>query len=177
MASRDWLWNFEYAKVTHLCAEVSDHIHVLLQTHMPNTNLQRSFRFFKTWTGDEGSIRIVQISWNQSVRVEMESHQICRKLLNTLKALSKWNRDSFGFAQHNIKQLETDLARCTKDNDRIRIKDTEEAIQEQRKRLEQIFLQKSRELWLKERIVIQFFCTPASWSKEEGIKSIKDRDI
>lgn len=99
IANREWLWNFEEAKVSHLCAEVSDHIPILIRSHTVSQSHQQPFRFLKVWTEDTSSEGIVQNAWNQPVKVGMESHRICQKLLATSMALSKWNRDHFGHAK------------------------------------------------------------------------------
>lgn len=39
----------------------------------------------------------------------MKSHRLVKSLLFTSRALKRWNRNSFGFAQHAIAKLEVEL--------------------------------------------------------------------
>lgn len=129
---------------------MSDYIPILLYTHTVTQSHQKPFRFLKVWTEDTGSGEIVQHAWNQLVKLGMESHRICQKLLVTSSVLSKWNMNHFGYAQYHIKSLEADLERSLIDEKMTKTKELEEDLRVQQKRLEQIYLQKSKEMWLKE---------------------------
>lgn len=80
----------------------------------------------------------------------MECHQLRRSLFNTTKALQKWNREHFGFAQNQIYILETELANVT-DREEARQGKIRQELIIQRARLDLILRQKSRETWLKDR--------------------------
>lgn len=71
--------------------------------------------------------------------------------METTRALRKWNREVFGYAQNTIKNLERELEDLQlADEKHTRQLLIQEELRTQRARLKDIYRQKSRELWLKE---------------------------
>ena len=82
----------------------------------------------------------------------MEAHKVARRLNSTTRALKEWNKKHFGMTQHKIKNLESKLQQIQLGNqlDDVEQSNILEELRVQRERLESIFKQKSREVWLKE---------------------------
>lgn len=87
---------------------------------------------------------MVDQAWHANWKDGMEAHQLRRSLFNTSKALSKWNKEHFGFAHTKIKQLKEDLVNTPKDDD-LKIQQIRSDLRTQRERMDSILRQKSRE--------------------------------
>lgn len=152
MASNEWVELFLDARVSHLGVEVLDHIPILLNTHPSATRVRRPFRFLKAWSEDSSYFPVVQHAWSQKTKWGMESYKLGRRRHNTAKALSAWNKNHFGLTHVRIRYLEEELRsdRYESASEIAKLRDLEEELRMQRKRLELIYAQKSRELWLRE---------------------------
>lgn len=95
---------------------------------------------------------MVDEAWNGRVKQGMEAHGLMRRLNNTTEALSRWNKDWFGKAHEHIKNIELELALMheTGNLDKGKQSLMEANLREQRTRLECIYQQQSRDIWLKE---------------------------
>lgn len=100
----------------------------------------------------------------------MSSHRLNGSLRETSKALSKWNKEVFGFAHINIKNREKELEILQiADLDHDKKLEIMEDLKNQRKILETIYQQKSGELWRSEgdRNTIFFSCKHCHNEKKE----------
>lgn len=70
--------------------------------------------------------------------------------MNTSKALQRWNRDHFGYANIRIKALKEELNKAQQNGDRFKESSVIKELRTQRSRWESIIRQKSRDIWLKE---------------------------
>lgn len=78
----------------------------------------------------------------------MEAHKLFRRLINTAKAFSAWNKSHFGHIQTRIAELELQLLQLQQ-NACVSLNAHKQVIDEiriQRERLESLFRQKSREI-------------------------------
>lgn len=109
------------------------------------------FRFLQAWTTDNQSHQIVQQAWKQETSQFLWSYKLDTSLRNTTRALQRWNRESFGYAHLKIKELEKELE-ITQQQDQPSAKQDEIRMQleVQRNRMESIYRQKSRDVWLKQ---------------------------
>lgn len=82
----------------------------------------------------------------------MASHILGRRLNNTTKALSAWNRNHFGLAYRRIREIEHWLKTSFFNGERGRLtqRSLEDDLRDQRRHLELTYAQKSCELWLNE---------------------------
>lgn len=83
----------------HLLMEASDHAPLFLLIMDEPDGGEKPFRFFQAWTRDPSSFDVVKGTWNSPIRGGMEAHKLGRKLNNTARALSRWNKSHFGMAQ------------------------------------------------------------------------------
>uniref|UniRef100_A0A2N9FSP0 CCHC-type domain-containing protein n=1 Tax=Fagus sylvatica TaxID=28930 RepID=A0A2N9FSP0_FAGSY len=63
ICNADWQSMFPKAGVKHLSAPNSDHIPILLDTHLESHSGTRPFRFEAMWVKDESSVNVVQDAW------------------------------------------------------------------------------------------------------------------
>lgn len=59
MAKDSWMEAFLFASVQHLRRKVSDHCLILIQTTFKRKLINRPFQFFKTWTIENSSNKVV----------------------------------------------------------------------------------------------------------------------
>lgn len=154
LSNSEWLRLHPKTTVQHLPMETSDHLPIFIQTDGEEEVNNRPFRFLHAWTFDNSSFRVVKDTWEKGPLGGFESYKTICRLKTTLNALKLWNRNSFGFANTRICQLEEQLGMLQLHDDdngdgtsaeQTRI---QQELLEQRWRLEQILKQKSRELWL-----------------------------
>lgn len=117
VANSDWISLYPSELIEHLRTENSDHMPILIQTTAMENKGIRPFKFLEAWTTDDSSNSVIQEGWNGDTRGGMAEHKIKRALTHTSKALSKWNKESFGFAQANITRLEGELERIQREDD------------------------------------------------------------
>lgn len=147
VTNKEWLMIFQQATVKHLNMEASDHCPILLQTNKHLPYKQRPFRFLKAWTTDLTSRDVVDRAWNTDSR-----NGVCRRLVQIAKDLKIWNRRFFGYAHIQIQRLEKELEENMRQRgNENRKKCLQEHLKINRDRLESIYRQQSRQMWLKER--------------------------
>lgn len=109
VVDQQWVTMFPKAEMEHLPIECSDHSMIFLRMEGPGQYNCISFQFIKAWVSDKSTFSVVENVWEEDWNDEMESHQLWRSLFNTSKALRKWNKEYFGFANTKIKALEEEL--------------------------------------------------------------------
>lgn len=151
VANNIWMGNFPDSSVHYLRMEELDHCPISILSNKRAVKGTRPFRFLHAWTTDDSSIQVINEAWNLNSRGRMHNHRLMQSLNATTKALRKWNREIFGFAQFKIKDLEGELETLQRNNvNHDRQRTILANLKEQRSMLELIHRQKSRELWLKE---------------------------
>uniref|UniRef100_A0A803NGW8 FAD-binding PCMH-type domain-containing protein n=1 Tax=Cannabis sativa TaxID=3483 RepID=A0A803NGW8_CANSA len=112
--------------------------------------LNYPFQFFDVWTADPGCEAVVKNAWKNSF-FGQASCQVCRRLTETKVALKKWNSNVFGFCDTQLKRLYDKLSVLQQQHDEA-ASDEEVEVQleilELESRMERIWKQKSRELWV-----------------------------
>ncbi|KAF3443405.1 hypothetical protein FNV43_RR13087 [Rhamnella rubrinervis] len=99
--------DFQLAEeIIHLIAKSLDHNPILLNTEGSEGMINRPFRYFKAWSLDKKCFRVVRKAWTRKAGIGMETHKTVRMLVPTSKALKKWNREHFGYADMKTKELE-----------------------------------------------------------------------
>lgn len=93
----------------HLRCEESNHLPILLCLNSKENKVNRPFRFFQTWISNPSCRTVVTRAWSSDHNRGMHCYIFNRNLYATSKALRKWNRDSFGYAHKQIKDLKTEL--------------------------------------------------------------------
>lgn len=138
--------------IKHHAIEHSDHCSIVLKIKRQDQFVRRPFRFIEAWASNPSSNTVVEEAWKDGWKDGMESHQLRMSLFNTSKALKRWNKTHFGYAQTKIKLLEEDLNSLQGQYGRGELwkKQVIEELGKQKARLESILRQKFRQLWLKD---------------------------
>lgn len=151
VANVDWTLIFPNASVFHVPATTSDHNPILICTNGGPYTLPKPFRFEAFWIREKTSAHIVAEAWNTPV-VGSPAFKLCQKVKAVKQALRIWNKHHFGIIQDNIRQIlhsidEVQQLPATLEN-RTYEDNLHEALQEQLRREEVLWKQKSREEWL-----------------------------
>jgi exonuclease III len=108
ICNADWQSMFPKAGVKHLSAPNSDHIPILLDTHLESHSGARPFRFEAMWVKDESSVNVVQNAW--AIAVEgSQNFRLVKCCQKTKQDLIAWNRSVFGHAQTRIQEIEDQI--------------------------------------------------------------------
>ena len=99
---------FPKAGVKHLSAPNSDHIPILLDTHLEYHSGARPFRFEAMWVKDESSVNVVQDVW--AIAVEgSQNFRLVKRCQKTKQDLIAWNRSVFGHTQTRIQEIKDQI--------------------------------------------------------------------
>nr|XP_048317975.1 uncharacterized protein LOC125418473 [Ziziphus jujuba var. spinosa] len=151
IASPNWHITFSQAEVCHLPSIGSDHMPVQLFLKREHPVLYRPFLFIEAWISDPSYEKVITESWFKSYRNDQRT-PIWVKINSTAKALRCWNKNCFGFCQSRLHNLETQLAQIAflpPSRENIAHQQRIQAeIEEWSFRMELVWHQKSRELWL-----------------------------
>ncbi|KAG2689981.1 hypothetical protein I3760_09G165600 [Carya illinoinensis] len=145
-------WNnlFLDANVKTLPRISSYHSPILLDTSNCHQG-KKSSKFEEFWIRDHSSFEVVQTAWLTHV-VGTLTYILTRKLKATKHALKNWNINSFGHIQNTIKNLTfklNDLQNALPTHDSIILEENiKENLNEQLRREESLWRQKSRNTWL-----------------------------
>lgn len=111
----------------------------------------KPFRFLDIWTRDPNCEGVIQETWN-TTNLKRSGTPFVSCIYNTAIALQYWNKHHFGVCQIKIKELENQLRVVHGLEPTMTNLDREREIQmlldEWLLRLEVLWRQKSRELWL-----------------------------
>ena len=144
---------FPKAGVKHLSAPNSDHIPILLDTHLEYHSGARPFRFEAMWVKDESSVNVVQDVW--AIAVEgSQNFRLVKRCQKTKQDLIAWNRSVFGHTQTRIQEIKDQIKSVqaldpTQANLSVKAALNLE-LNNWLEREELKWKQKSKELWLKE---------------------------
>uniref|UniRef100_A0A803Q9B7 Endonuclease/exonuclease/phosphatase domain-containing protein n=1 Tax=Cannabis sativa TaxID=3483 RepID=A0A803Q9B7_CANSA len=146
-----WIMSFPKAGVRTLPIKDSDHAPILLDLLFDRERFFTPFRFLDAWTRDPRCREVIQKAW-ELVVTGTRSFQLMSRLKESRKLLSKWNREVFGFCKAKLSMLEKLLVEVqsrtpTQDNLKLEA-DILLELEEVTKREQEIWRQKSRELWL-----------------------------
>uniref|UniRef100_A0A803P2H6 Reverse transcriptase n=1 Tax=Cannabis sativa TaxID=3483 RepID=A0A803P2H6_CANSA len=151
IASLDWCVKFPSARVNHHPILSSDHAPLLLDTRPNEDRLKYPFRFLEVWASDPSCGTTIDKAWNQPC-MGRQSYRVMRKLSWTKKALKAWNRDCFGFCDRKLHSLHRQLSQIQEAPINAENCAKEAAIQLEilnlESKVERIWKQKSRELWV-----------------------------
>ncbi|KAL5556427.1 hypothetical protein UlMin_038663 [Ulmus minor] len=111
VANADWWGLFPNVDVKILPQTSSDHSPVVLNFDGCSTFLKRSFRFEAIWTRDKRSHWVVEHSWAKAYH-SRPSTKLSKRLFQTRRGLSVWNREQFGKIQTRIKDTRKALEAC-----------------------------------------------------------------
>nr|XP_048330864.1 uncharacterized protein LOC125422764 [Ziziphus jujuba var. spinosa] len=152
VVNKEWIAKFPLSLVEHLVFEESDHCPILIRLGGQEKRVKKPFRFLKVLTTDRSSNYVIEKAWNADIRPGMNCHKLKISFQETTKALRIWNKEVFGFADKEIRNLEADLLLLQQREDRDMGKEAEvlDKLRVHRSRWESILRQKSRETWLKE---------------------------
>jgi hypothetical protein len=134
-----------------LLASNLDHCPLLLSIAGSYFNFPKPFRFEAFWTRDQSSYAVVAETWLSNIEGS-PAFSLSKKWKKTKGALKHWNTHHFGNIQLKIKSLMSDISviQSSPHSAANVVKETalQEALQEQLLREEELWKQKSRELWL-----------------------------
>jgi len=150
-ATREWVHLFPNSIINHLLASNLDHCPLLLSIAGSYFNFPKPFRFEAFWTRDQSSYAVVAETWLSNIEGS-PAFSLSKKWKKTKGALKHWNTHHFGNIQLKIKSLISDISviQSSPHSAANVVKETalQEALQEQLLREEELWKQKSRELWL-----------------------------
>lgn len=152
LASSEWCLIYDRAGIIHLTATKSDHTPMLLCLVLDHDRAPRSFRFLEAWIHDPTCELVINTAWTQDERTGRRT-SLTAKIQCTAKALKVWNRENFGFCQFKIQDLEKQLVYLQSlDPSGLNISlvtEIQKELSEWQWRLELLWIQKSKELWLR----------------------------
>ena len=129
----------------------SDHSPILLNIVVDTNHQPRPFRFFSAWFRDPTCKDVINEAWQTDIRGS-KSYQLVQKSKLSKIALKQWNISSFGITHTRIKELTAQLdylhSQPPTSNMLELQKSLESALDEQFIRDEEIWKQKSKEVWL-----------------------------
>lgn len=105
ISSTDWRITFSNAGATHLNAYQSDHAPILLNLNLDHPKLPRPFRFQEAWIRDPTCSNVIATAWRDNMN-QFRRLPIGKRISNTARALSAWNREHFGFCKERILECE-----------------------------------------------------------------------
>uniref|UniRef100_A0A803PR23 Reverse transcriptase domain-containing protein n=1 Tax=Cannabis sativa TaxID=3483 RepID=A0A803PR23_CANSA len=151
VASADWCILFPEAKVFHYPILASDHAPLIVDLQPMEKKPAYPFRFLEVWSSNTECEEVVRSSWEKPC-FGQPSYRVCKKLMVTKQALKCWNRNVFGmcnvqlkglYERLNILQQQLSQEACLEEAEiQLEILDKEH-------KMERIWKQKSRELWVK----------------------------
>uniref|UniRef100_A0A2N9HH03 Reverse transcriptase domain-containing protein n=1 Tax=Fagus sylvatica TaxID=28930 RepID=A0A2N9HH03_FAGSY len=149
----EWRLAFPKANVIHLGAINSDHCPLLIDTNPEDSFSPRPFRFEAVWAKDPRCYEVINQAWKKQF-VGSAGFQLFQKQRVTAEALKHWNKMVFGHCQTRISELTTTIEEVqanppTEANLRLEAK-LQCDLNGWLAKLEIVWKQKSRELWLKE---------------------------
>lgn len=101
ITSVDQRTTFRNVGVNHLNAYQSDHMPIVLNLFPEQPKLPRPFRFQEIWIKDPACHNIVKGAWETNFG-HLRKVSIWRKIINTARALTMWNREFFWFCKEKI---------------------------------------------------------------------------
>lgn len=131
VSSIEWRTKFDNSGVIHLNALRSDHAPILLNLYLDHPNLPKPFRFQEIWTRDPSCGNVIKRAWECN-NSNVDRISIGKRIINTARTLSKWNKESFGFCKNRICDLEDKINRLQS------IQPTEDVLNEERALQEEI---------------------------------------
>ncbi|XP_075507347.1 uncharacterized protein LOC142544167 [Primulina tabacum] len=170
-----WMEKFPNAQLHNLCASVSDHSPILINT-TPRLQMGRTrdFMFENKWLKEPDLQDFITVNWENS-----EGDNIMEKMESLSTKLAEWGRKKNSIFKDEIEQ-------CKKDIEKLRLSDSEEdavGIQKIKYILTKLisqeelhWKQKAKEHWLQYGdLNTQFFHSVATQRKEMNrIKSLDD---
>ena len=105
ICNSDWQSLFPKAGVRHLIAPNSDHILILLDTHLELSKGSKPFHFEAMWARDTSSAEVVEKAWDIPFEGS-QSFRLVKRFQSTRKELCLWNCLVFGFVNSRIKEIE-----------------------------------------------------------------------
>lgn len=102
-------WGISLNQSSSFRTEELDHCLILVYNTSDTPTVTRPFHFIQAWTTDSSHVDVVHVAWNKDRNSGMEFHKINKRIINTTKALKKWNRESFGFTHMKIREMEEEV--------------------------------------------------------------------
>ncbi|KAL0355322.1 UNVERIFIED_CONTAM: putative mitochondrial protein [Sesamum radiatum] len=181
----EWSSLFPKADVTHIHEACSDHAAVFLSTDGDSTlgaKPKRSrFRFEAAWVRSEDCKTVIEKAWKSEIGSN-PTKGLMHKIRSCRLDLLQWNRSSFGHISGRIKELNEQLNLDTnkeitdtvrRRHDRLRTE-----LEELLERVETMWKQRGKALWLKEgdRNISFFHATATERRQRQEIKKLKRSD-
>lgn len=146
-----WRMTFSNAGIVHYDYALSDHVPIVINIFGCNSSASKPFKFEKFWAREAGCFDVVAKAWCQEC-VGSVGCKLVKKIRATRHALLKWNKSSYGNIQEAINLLKSQLSFCQQGDQSEDCLALEQrlmfGLDEQLKREEELWRQKSRVKWL-----------------------------
>ena len=113
----EWRSLFPQVQVSHLQASYSDHVSILLTTHLACHQVQpKKFprRFKEKWVTHLDCEVVIQQAWNHTVNAGSPMYRFFEKIKNCRSALVRWSKITFGQSKNNLQEKHRILEELTR---------------------------------------------------------------
>ncbi|XP_026428918.1 uncharacterized protein LOC113324828 [Papaver somniferum] len=178
----DWMVYFPDSCLKNFPFLASDHCPILLDPSPNDVCSAKNWKFFECWLRDKTCKDQITNSWSKQFRGS-PGFVLDKKLSDTRRELSNWNRNTFSNIQGNLKVLHqqlSDLQQPTENgsDNTLLVQDVEKNIKEWHKREEVFYRKKSREVFFNEvdQITKHFHLQANKRRAKNRIESLKRQD-
>uniref|UniRef100_A0A803NWR9 Reverse transcriptase n=1 Tax=Cannabis sativa TaxID=3483 RepID=A0A803NWR9_CANSA len=151
VSSLDWIGIFPKACVTNLPITCSDHAPIILDSEQESFKGFRPFRFYEAWCRESSCRDTILRAWRISDLGGVSNY--LHNIANTRRELQRWKKEVFGNCDKNIQRIEARIGWIQQQDFSQHLIFEEERLhmmlQEEYRRQESMWRQKSREVWLK----------------------------
>ncbi|GKV07574.1 hypothetical protein SLEP1_g19328 [Rubroshorea leprosula] len=175
--SEDWVMNWSDVKQWGLSRIMLDHYVILLKNEMVDWG-PKHFKFFDAWLEQSGCTEVIKNAWNSSGRKGWKCFRFKEKLKGTKKALKEWSGNSTTEVDSKIKEAEKEITSLDEKGEKAQLSASDVKnrrnyfleLWKYQKIKDNMWQQKSRILWLKERDANTKFshkCVKGRWRRNE----------
>ena len=115
----EWRSLFPQVRVSHLQTSYSDHVPILLTTHLANHQvLPKKFprRFEEKWVTHPDCEVVIQQAWNHTVNTGSPMYRLFEKIKNCRSAPVRWSKITFGQWKNNLQEKHRILEELTREH-------------------------------------------------------------
>ncbi|XP_042504810.1 uncharacterized protein LOC122081684 [Macadamia integrifolia] len=153
LANQSWRSSFPDAAVYIRSSTNSDHCPLIIDSEGGRFKGHRPFRFESMWFRHPDCKPTAISAWSSPIS-NTENPPLFQKMEKCIPVFRKWNKEVFGHVQTKIKKLEEELVLIQSgpitDDNQVKEHDLSATLNEELKREEELWRQKSRNQWLQQ---------------------------